>query len=66
MDLIKVKMTMEIYESLTKELRSQMEVEYIEPINYDYQNNTNWLKAKEASSEAYKNLKKIEFDLRHK
>ena len=63
---VRAQMSMDIYEQIPPELRTQMEIKTVEPVNYDYSSNPHWVAAKEKSDKAYKELKTIEFHIRNK
>ncbi len=46
-------------------LKSDYEVKVVNDDSFDYSNDDAWCKMKSASSKAYKDLKKREFELRH-
>jgi len=63
--LIKAKIKQADFEKLPKEIRDLFLVEIVEPINYDYSKNPTWVNLKKESDKMYKDLKKLEFEIRN-
>jgi hypothetical protein len=69
MKVIKITISLELFERLFKEghiKTGEYELDKIDDKGYDYSDDEQWEKAKSASIKAYKKLKEIEFNLRHK
>ena len=58
-------MPQDAFEKIPKELRELIEVQNIEPDDFDYSNDSIWLELKKESSRAYKKLKDRQYKLRH-
>ena len=63
--LIKAKIKQSDFEKLPKEIRDLFLIEFVEPINYDYSKNPTWANLKKESDKMYKELKKLEFEIRN-
>lgn len=68
MEIIKLKMDVLIFNGLIKSGHLQMsdvDIQQIEPNDFDYSFDTKWQEARKESSKAFKKLKEIEFKLRN-
>jgi len=66
-EVIKLKMDVQIFNDLIKSGHLQMsdvDIQQIEPNDYDYSSSDKWVEAKKESTKAFKKLKEIEFKLR--
>ena len=63
--LIKAKINQSDFEQFPKEIRDKILIEFIEPINYDYSKNPTWVNLKKESDKMYRELKKLEFEIRN-
>ena len=63
--LITIKLKEREYLSLSEEVRGVLQVDSREPTNIDYSDDPVWVELKNASSKAYRELKKYEFKKRH-
>lgn len=64
MEIVKAKMSKELYFSLPQDVRDQIDIRDVVPEEYDYSDNELWQIAKKESTKAYKKLKEIEFNIR--
>ncbi len=64
METVKANMNKDLYLSLPKEVRDQIDIKAIEPEDYDYSEDEIWQALKSKSTKAYKALKKREFEIR--
>lgn len=67
MEIVKLKMDALVFSDLIKSGHLQMsdvDIQQIEPNDFDYSGDTKWQEAKKASSKAFKKLKEIEYKLR--
>ena len=46
--------------------RQHMQIKLVEPKDYDYSGDEAWIELKKRANKAYKDLKKIEFEIRQK
>lgn len=65
-DRIKAEMYLIDYQNLSPEDQKTIDIKAIEPEEYDYSGDEQWLALKKKSTKAYKNLKKREFEIRNK
>jgi len=65
MEIVKANMNKDLYFSLPKEVRDQIDIKAIEPDDFDYSDDERWQALKKKSIKAYKDLKEHEFNLRH-
>ena len=68
MDQVKLVISSDVFNSLieNKLLKmSDVDIQQIEPKDFDYSGYPQWVEAKKLSTKAYKALKKIEFDIRN-
>lgn len=68
MEVIKLKMDVLIFNDLIKSGHLQMsdvDIQQIEPNDFDYSDDTKWQELKKASTRAFKKLKEREFNLRN-
>ena len=63
--VIKLKINGLDFEKLPKEIRELFFIDIVEPINYDYSKNPTWVNLKKESDKMYKELKKLEFEIRN-
>lgn len=62
---MRAKMSLETFEKIPLKVREEIQIKTIEPANYDYTKYPQWVKAKEQSDKAYKELKRLEYNIRH-
>ena len=69
-DIVTVELQLQQFEDLCREKGFKSGVDYtikiIEPKDYPYQDCPEWAKQKKIADKAYKDLKKIEFNIRNK
>jgi hypothetical protein len=65
-EFIKIRMEEEFYKTLPPEIKDNMSIEVVDVDGIDYSYDALWNDLKSKSTKAYKELKKREFDLRHK
>lgn len=68
MEIVKLKIDALIFQDLIKSGHlniNDVDVQQIEPNDFDYSFSTKWQEAKKASLKAFKKLKEIEYKLRH-
>lgn len=65
MEIVKAKIPLRLFESLTTDQRLQIEVDQIEPDDYDYSDDAIWQELKSKSTKAFKELKAREFKIRN-
>jgi hypothetical protein len=58
-------MSQEVYEQIPNELRMLIDIQNIEPDEFNYSSDEIWLQLKKESTKAYKKLKEREFVIRH-
>jgi len=62
---ITVTMDAEYYHSFSNEDKLAMNIKYVDVKDYDYSDSELWVSQKKVSDKAFKDLKKIEFNLRN-
>jgi len=68
MEIIKLKMDVQIFNDLIKSGHLQMrdvDIQQIEPNDFDYSSDTKWQELRKASTKVFKKLKEREFKLRN-
>jgi len=65
MNQVKSIMPQEVYEQIPNELRELIDIQNIEPNEFDYSSDEIWLELKKESTRAYKKLKEREYLIRH-
>ena len=65
MNQVKSIMPQEVYEQIPNELRELIDIQNIEPNEFDYSSDEIWLELKKESTMAYKKLKEREYLIRH-
>ena len=63
---IKAEMYLEDYQRLEQYQQDTIDIKAIEPEDYDYSDDEQWVGLKKKSVKAYKDLKKREFEIRNK
>jgi len=63
---IKAEMYLSDYQNLSPGAQQTIDIRVIEPEEYDYSGDEQWLALKKKSTKAYKDLKKREFEIRNK
>jgi|OM-RGC.v1.035309258 hypothetical protein len=65
MNQVKSLMPQKVYEQIPNELRELIDIQNIEPNEFDYSSDEIWLELKKESTRAYKKLKEREYLIRH-
>ena len=65
MNQVKSIMPQKVYEQIPNELRELIDIQNIEPNEFDYSSDEIWLELKKESTRAYKKLKEREYLIRH-
>lgn len=65
MEVIKVKISKDLYFKIPISIRDKMEIQDVEPDDFDYSEDEIWLQLRKESMKAYKKLKEREFNIRH-
>ena len=69
MEIIKISISKELFSKLFRECHiktGDYDLHKIDEPDFDYSDDEQWNKAKTESNKAYKKLKEIEYNLRHK
>ncbi len=65
MEVVKAKMRKALYFQIPENVRAEIEIQDIEPEEYDYSDDEIWQELRKQSTKAYKKLKEREYNLRH-
>ena len=58
-------MPQDVYEKIPPDLRELIDIQNIEPEDFDYSTDELWVELKKESTRLYKKLKEREFQIRH-
>jgi len=64
-EMLTASMPVDFYHSLSNEDKLAIEIKYVDVKEFDYSGNELWVAQKKVSDKAFKQLKKIEFDIRN-